>query len=791
MANGPGTAGGWNSSWQEGQGRSNLTGCLWELQCKDHDHFERVKAAIMEKKSTAKWRTMKTPWQPNKTKNALLLEWLKPVTYRGAKIWVKRVIEQVWHENEWRLLPVTGDVQPPEAICMEAQAGMASVQVIATAPSASAGAVQGGTGTPTAPSASAGTVQGGTDTAMAVCVDRAQGDLQVKLVTGTLHPASNHYTMHKHLVLGHGTFGTVFSATAKTSGRSVAIKQLMADTAEQEVLAEVLFLELAASTNTVQLLDICFQQGIYSLVFERWGQSLDNELPPKTKEKRSSSEVQNLVWQGCKALAFIHSRHIIHTDLKPSNLLVAATATGLHLKLSDFGTAVHAHYRKQESRECIMKFGLKVTTLNFRAPEILFGKADFGTPVDMWSFGTIFAELALGGTLFTGHCQVDVCFKIWNRLSSLQDRAELASLPLYPQQAPNLQGHFWEPAVYSQLGHGGVALLNQMLRMGPSKRVTAGEALKADYLMPSQTQLLNSGQVFTGQRGPWNMVLGELSPDVLSWLRGDKFFDPASSCHEDLRLSWGHKPNHVSGKRQKLEEGRKIQVGGWVGKPGSSGINGIDASKPLPVARLSCWMSAFKAQNKNAIERLQKSLHMAISRLEQPGKNGNDFLEIHAKDWIGCLGILQFTKPGRWDEPWHFDGGASILHIGVTLAGMRHIAIRTADKSEILLQNFPGTVYICSFCGPEHQVRHSKEEAEHPGAMLMDIPRIGATQISAMLRSDMFRYNRGRVAAHSPAPKEVYEAARDTVLTWLNRERLQLPTLLECLKQLHDPSTDA
>lgn len=54
----------------------------------------------------------------------------------------------------------------------------------------------------------------------------------------------------------------------------------------------------------------------------------------------------------------------------------------------------------------------EVVTLWYRAPEILLGFSGYGTPIDIWSVGCIFAELAMGRTLFEGSGNLDQLHKI-------------------------------------------------------------------------------------------------------------------------------------------------------------------------------------------------------------------------------------------------------------------------------------------------------------------------------------------------------------------------------------------
>jgi serine/threonine protein kinase len=54
-----------------------------------------------------------------------------------------------------------------------------------------------------------------------------------------------------------------------------------------------------------------------------------------------------------------------------------------------------------------------VVTLWYRAPEILLGGKQYSTPVDVWSIGCIFAEMAMRQPLFPGDSQIDQLFRIF------------------------------------------------------------------------------------------------------------------------------------------------------------------------------------------------------------------------------------------------------------------------------------------------------------------------------------------------------------------------------------------
>jgi len=59
-----------------------------------------------------------------------------------------------------------------------------------------------------------------------------------------------------------------------------------------------------------------------------------------------------------------------------------------------------------------------VITLWYRAPEILLGQKVYSTPVDIWSSGAIFAEMARKRPLFIGDSEIDQIFKIFKILGT-------------------------------------------------------------------------------------------------------------------------------------------------------------------------------------------------------------------------------------------------------------------------------------------------------------------------------------------------------------------------------------
>ena len=52
-------------------------------------------------------------------------------------------------------------------------------------------------------------------------------------------------------------------------------------------------------------------------------------------------------------------------------------------------------------------FFFLLTSIPFRAPELLLGKADYTASIDLWSIGCIFAELLQNAPFLCGKSEVD------------------------------------------------------------------------------------------------------------------------------------------------------------------------------------------------------------------------------------------------------------------------------------------------------------------------------------------------------------------------------------------------
>ncbi|KAJ0900718.1 putative protein-serine/threonine kinase CMGC-CDK-Pl family [Helianthus annuus] len=285
--------------------------------------------------------------------------------------------------------------------------------------------------------------------------------------------------------VGEGTYGKVYRARDKTTGKIVALKKTRLHEDEEGVplqrfersLSYGCFQLILMLSST--LMDV--KQGVNKngntvlyLVFEY----METDLKKFIRSYRQTGDnippqiVKSLMYQLCKGIAFCHAHGILHRDLKPHNLLMDRKT--LMLKIADLGLA-------RAFTLPIKKYTHEILTLWYRAPEVLLGSTHYSTAVDMWSVGCIFAELVTNTAIFAGDSELQQLLhifrllgtpneEIWPGVSKLKDWHE------YPQ---------WKPKQISTavptLDADGLDLISKMLEYEPSRRISAKKAMEHRY----------------------------------------------------------------------------------------------------------------------------------------------------------------------------------------------------------------------------------------------------------------------------------------------------------------------
>jgi len=125
---------------------------------------------------------------------------------------------------------------------------------------------------------------------------------------------------------------------------------------------------------------------------------------------------------------------------------------------------------------------MQVVTLWYRAPEILLGQRTYTPSVDMWSVGTIFAEMVNRKPLWPGDCEIDELYRIFRSLGTPDESTwpGVSRLPDYKDHFPKWPRKPASKAFPKFSGHG-LDLLLKMMEYDPAKRISCKDALSHPY----------------------------------------------------------------------------------------------------------------------------------------------------------------------------------------------------------------------------------------------------------------------------------------------------------------------
>eukprot|EP00978_Attheya_sp_CCMP212_P006861 scaffold15989_cov54-Attheya_sp.AAC.6 len=156
-------------------------------------------------------------------------------------------------------------------------------------------------------------------------------------------------------------------------------------------------------------------------------------------------------------------------------------------------------------------FTNKVITLWYRPPELLLGATRYGSQVDVWSAGCILYELLSGKPLFAGKTEMEQLRLIFELIgtpteSSWEGFTDLKlirtkEVVIEKRRRPKLRAKYG-----SKITAPAMNLLEKLLELDPSKRLTASRALESRYFLsepraPDRPEQLGSIVLGDGNEG--------------------------------------------------------------------------------------------------------------------------------------------------------------------------------------------------------------------------------------------------------------------------------------------------
>ena len=193
------------------------------------------------------------------------------------------------------------------------------------------------------------------------------------------------------------------------------------------------------NAGCIQLLAVFEFRHHVCLLFPLLAIDLLGHLEGRAFRGLALADVRLLARQLLHALAFLRNRHVIHTDLKPENVMFVESPSRVRglgrrppsVLLIDFGSAIYASRLHPDI----------ISTRHYRAPEIILG-LEWSFPIDMWSLGCLLVELVVGRQVFSTHANVE-------HLAMIAKFLDVQLLPLWMLQehTRNVQRRLSQAAV--------------------------------------------------------------------------------------------------------------------------------------------------------------------------------------------------------------------------------------------------------------------------------------------------------------------------------------------------------
>ncbi|MFD3537886.1 protein kinase [Streptomyces sp. NPDC058662] len=350
--------------------------------------------------------------------------------------------------------------------------------------------------------------------------------------------------------LGRGGMAEVFAAEDVRLGRTVAVKLLRADLAEDPVSKA----RFTREAQSVAGLNHHAVVAVYDSGEDRVGPNTVPYIVMELVEGRTIRELllsaeapgpdQALIIVSgvLEALAYSHQHGIVHRDIKPANVIITETGA---VKVMDFGIARALH----GVQSTMTQTGMVMGTPQYLSPEQALGKA-VDHRSDLYATGCLLYELLALRPPFTGETPLSVVYQ------HVQDA------PVPPSQLP--EGHH----IPQELD----GLVMRSLAKDPDDRFQSAEEMRG--LVQYALQMLHDQGPNTGtwNTGPVTMALphgrGGAAPTAAMPVGGPGRQHPANASTSQFQQPMVPPLNP--------DDGSAFPGGGGNGQGGRGGPGGYD-----------------------------------------------------------------------------------------------------------------------------------------------------------------------------------------------------------------------
>ncbi|XP_037247120.1 cyclin-dependent kinase 19 isoform X2 [Falco rusticolus] len=391
--------------------------------------------------------------------------------------------------------------------------------------------------------------------------------------------------------VGRGTYGHVYKARRKDGKdeKEYALKQIEGTGISMSACREIALLRELKHPNVIALQKVFLSHSDRKvwLLFDYAEHDLWHIIKFHRASKANKkpmqlprSMVKSLLYQILDGIHYLHANWVLHRDLKPANILVMGEGPERgRVKIADMGFARLFN----SPLKPLADLDPVVVTFWYRAPELLLGARHYTKAIDIWAIGCIFAELLTSEPIF--HCrqediktsnpfhhdQLDRIFSVMG-FPADKDWEDIRKMPEYPTLQKDfrrttyansslikyMEKHKVKPDSKVFL------LLQKLLTMDPTKRITSEQALQDPYF---QEDPLPTSDVFAGCQIPYpkREFLNEDEPEE----KGDK--NQQQQNQHQQQTAPQQQPHGSAAAATRRSKQNSAQTNGTAGGAGAGG----------------------------------------------------------------------------------------------------------------------------------------------------------------------------------------------------------------------------
>jgi cyclin-dependent kinase 1 len=321
----------------------------------------------------------------------------------------------------------------------------------------------------------------------------AEGDVPTGLVS---RAPLNWYSSpdDETVALGSGTYGQVFRYPIKDAKgevlAEVAVKVASSDKAtdfyygiSESLVREMTMMSGLRHPNVISLLDaFCWTNpkgvGEMGLVLPLASDDLASML--RHDKVKTVKERKSIVMQLARAIAYLHSKDVLHGDIKPQNVLKYTHGGEDVYVLADLGIA--STYRCYDVTNPFTAF-----TLWYRPVEVLLG-GRYEPAGDVWALGCLTYEVLAGRPLFPGSDEMDQLYRVFRALGT-PDRDTWPGVVRLSEWRESMPRWPTPKRPLAELDDESRRLVLSMVVMDPSRRPAVAEVLSDPWFDEVRAQM--------------------------------------------------------------------------------------------------------------------------------------------------------------------------------------------------------------------------------------------------------------------------------------------------------------